>query len=323
MSGVRLVGLLIGALVLLSPDASAQSWPAKPIRVVVPFAPGGAVDRIGRIIAASLTESLGQTVIIENIPGAGGLIGLTQIARAEPDGYSLAITSFSSLAIAPAINPNVEYDPLRDFVQIAYLGGAPNTFVVSPSAGVRTLAELAERARRDRQPILFGSTGHGTLGHLAAAYFGQKAGVPMEHAPYKGSAMAVTDVMGGHLMLASVSLASALGNIRAGNVVPIAVSSAKRMPEFPDLPTFRELGFQELEVTSWFAICGPASLPKEIVQQLNREIVKALQQPEMQKRLEQEAFDVNYMDQEAFADFVKSQVVRWAPIAKSALVKKN
>lgn len=322
MSDLRLAGLLIGALVLLSPDASAQSWPSKPIRVVVPFAPGGAVDRIGRIVAGSLTESLGQKVIIENVAGAGGLIGLAQVARAEPDGYTLTITSFSSLAIAPAINPNVEYDPLHDFVPIAYLGGAPNTFVVSQSSGVRSLADLIERSRRDGQSIAFGSTGHGTLGHLAGAYFGLKAGVPVEHAPYKGSGMAVTDVVGGHLMLASVSLASALGNIRAGTVVPIALSSAKRMREFPDLPTFRELGFPELEVTSWFAICGPASMPKEIVKQLNREIVRVLQQPEVQKRLEQEAFEVDYMSQEALADFVKSEITRWAPIAKSILAKR-
>ena len=304
-------------------DAGAQSWPSRPIRLVVPFAPGGSADVLGRLIAAALTDSLGQKVYVENLPGAGGLIGIAQVARAEPDGYSLVVSSFGALAVAPQMNANVEYDPINDFAHIAYLGGSPTSFIVNSALDIRTLDDLIARARRDRQPIAFGSAGHGSLGHLVATFFGQKAGVPTEHVPYRGSGPVVTDVMAGHLRLGSISLATALGQTRAGNVRLLAISAQQRIAEFSEVPTLIELGFPELEVTSWFAISGPAGMSEEIVQRLNRETVKVLRHPEMQKRLELEAFEIKFMDSNAFTNFVKSQIARWAPIAKSALATKN
>lgn len=303
-------------------DAYAQPWPSRPIRLVVPFAAGGSADTLGRLVAAALTNSLGQKVYVENLPGAGGLIGVAQIVRAEPDGYSLVVSSFGALAIAPSMNANIEYDPISDFAHIAYLGGSPNSFIVNSASGIRSLDELIERARRDRQAIVFGSAGNGTIGHLVATFLGQKAGVPTEHVPYRGSGPVVTDVVAGHLKLGSVSLAVTLGQVHAGNIRLLAISAQKRIAEFPDVPTFKELGFPELEVTSWFAISGPAGMPEEIVQRLNREIVKTLQQPEMQKRLELEAFEIKLMDPNAFTNFVKFEIARWAPIAKGALAKR-
>ncbi len=303
-------------------DACAQPWPSRPIRLVVPFAPGGGADTLGRVVAQSLTEALGQKVYVENMPGAGGLIGIAQIARAEPDGYSLVVTSLGSLTVAPAMNSMVEYDPIRDFTHVAYLGGSPQIFIVNPSFGIRTLDELVVRARRDSTTIAFGSAGHGTIGHLIGAFFGQKAGVAMEHVPYKGAGPVLTDVLAGHLRLGTTGWSTALGQIRAGGVVPIATSSRNRFPGFDDVRTFTEQGYPELEVTNWFAVSGPASLPTEIVQRLNREIVKALQRPDVQQRLEQEAFEIEYMDANGFTNFVKSEIARWAPIAKSVLVKR-
>ena len=322
MKFLRLSLLLFGTAALFTVPAEAQPWPSRPIRLVVPYAPGGSSDTLGRIIAQSLTAALGQQVTVENIPGAGGLFGLTQVARAEPDGYSLVVTGFGPLVVVPAMNPNIEYDPIRDLAHVGYLGGVPTSFLVNSSLGIRTLAELVERARRDREPIAVGTAGHGSLGQLVAMVFGRRAGVPIEHVPYKGSGQAVTDVVGGHLRLASINLATALGHIRAKKIVVLATSSRKRIAEMPDVPTFKELGYPELEVASWFAISGPAGMPVEIVQRLNREIVKAMQHPEMRLRLEREAIEVEPMSPEALTSFVKSEIALWAPIAKSVLEKR-
>ncbi len=317
MRRFRLLCLLAGCLVLFAVPAEAQIWPSRPVRLVAVFSPGGPSDILGRIIARALSEALGQQVIVENIPGGGGLVGLTQVARAEPDGYSLVITSFGPLVVGPAMNSSIQYDPIRDLAHIGYLGGVPNSFLVNSSLGIRTLAELVERARRDRKPILVGNGGYGSLGQMIATVFGRKAGVPIEHVPYKGSGPVVTDLAAGHLKFASSNVATALGHIRAGKIVALAISSPKRIAELPDVPTFRELGYPELEVTSWFVISGPAGMPLEIVQRLNREIVKAMQHPEMRRRLEQEAIEVDPMSPEALTDFVKSEIARWAPVARS------
>jgi tripartite-type tricarboxylate transporter receptor subunit TctC len=315
----RLVSALTAAAVmLLAPAAAAETWPKKPIKLVVPFAAGGSADTLGRFVAQALSESLGQQVYVENRGGAGGVLGSAQVARADPDGYTLVVSGVASHVIAPAINPNTGYDPLRDFTHIAYLGGPPVVWAAHPSLGVRTFGELLKLIATSKPPLAYGSPGPGTQGHLVAADFARRAAIEIDHIPYRGAGPAVLDLVAGHIKLASVTWTTALGHIKAGTVLPLAVSSDKRLADFPAVPTFKELGYPDIVATAWFSVSGPPGMPKEIVERLNREIVKALQRPDIRKRLDDDAIEVEAMDAETFSKFVAAEVARWTPIAKAS-----
>jgi len=308
----------LGAVVL---PANAQDWPSRPVRIVAPFAAGGSADTLGRIVAERLSESLKQNFFVENRGGAGGLIGSAQVASAEPDGYTFVISGIASHVIAPATNPNAGFDPLKSFSHVAYLGGPPIVLVAHPSLGVRTLKELVAKAKSSGEARGYVSPGAGTLGNLVAEYWGRREGIRLEHIPYKGAAQAVTDLVAGHVKLGSMTWTTAHAQIRAKNVIPIAVSSARRIPDFPDVPTFKELGYDDLVATTWFSFSGPADIPKEIVNKANQEIIAALDTPEVRKKLDQEAMETEKMSPEAFTRFVESEIARWGPIAKEVMTR--
>lgn len=313
------LGLLIAGAG--SRPAHAQEWPAHPIKLVVPFSPGGTADTLGRVFAQVLSESLGQQVYVENRGGAGGMTASAQVARAEPDGYTLVVSGVASHVIAPVANARSEYDPLRDFTHIAYFGGPPIVVVAHPSFGVRTFAELVTLLRNRAEPLSYGSPGVGTQGHLVAAYLAQKLDLKLTHVPYKGANPAMFDLLGGHIKLASVTWTTALSHIESGAIVPLAVTARKRLARFPDVPVFVELGLPDLVATTWFSLSGPPSLPPGIVARLNREVVKAIDLPEVSARLDQEGIDAEKMDAAAFTGFVQAEIARWTPIIKSTGMK--
>ena len=298
--------------------ATAAEWPTRPIKIIAPSTPGGAADTFARLLAEFLPPLLHQPLIVDNRAGGGGLIGAAAAAHAEPDGYTLVTASVAYHAIAPAVSPNPGFDPIRDFTHIAFLGGPPNVFVVHPSLGVRSLKELIALARSGRS-IDYVSPGVGTLGHLLVEYFAQKAGIAVQHIPHKGSSQAMMDIVAGNVMIGSMTWSSAVGQVRAGTVVPIAVSSSARVTEFPNVPTLREEGFDDLVAFTWYALSGPAGLPDDIVQKLNHAVNAAWAAPALQRRLADDAIMAEPMTPQAVTAFVTNEVRKWGPIAKRVM----
>ena len=314
----RMALALLIAAGLLSP-ASATDWPTKPVRIVAPFAPGGSADTLGRVVAEQLSGTFGQNFFVENRPGAGGLIGSGIVAAADPDGYNFVVSGIASHVIAPATNDKAGFDPLKNFTHVAYFGGPPIVLIAHPSLGVKTLKDLVTVARAAKDPMGYVSPGAGTLGNLVAEFWASKEGIRLEHIPYKGASQAVTDLVAGHVKLGSMTWTTALGHIRAGTVVPLAVSSAKRIAEFPDVPTLKELGYPDLVAVTWFSLSGPAGLPADVTRRMNAETVKALASARVQTRLTQEGMETVPMTSEEFTRFVESEIAKWGPVAKTVI----
>jgi tripartite-type tricarboxylate transporter receptor subunit TctC len=246
------------------------------------------------------------------------------VARLDPDGYNFVVSGIATHAIAPVINPNTGYDPVNDFTHVAYFGGPPIVFIVPTKLGVKTLAEFVTYARSRKEPLTFASPGTGTSGHLVAEYFAQKAGIKIEHIPYRGAAPGVMDVMAGQLTFGSMTWTTASGQISAGTVVPLATSAPQRLADFPTIPTFKEEGYPDLVSTTWFALAGPPGLPKDIVTKLNQEVVKAFARPEVLERLKVEQIITEPMSPDELTRFVASEYARWRPVAEQAnLLKTN
>jgi tripartite-type tricarboxylate transporter receptor subunit TctC len=303
------------AIAFCAVAADAADWPAKPVRIVSPFAPGGTSDTLGRLLAERLSERLGQQFFVENKGGAGGLIGSAAVANAEPDGATFLISSVGTHVTSPATSANPGYDPLRNFTHVAYIGGPPNVIVVHPSLGVRTFRELLAAATA--APVDYISPGPGTVGHLVPELLARREGLELTHVTYRGAGQAMTDLVAGHVKMGSVTWSSAIAQIRAGTVMPLAVSSARPMPEFPAVPTMTALGFPDLVATTWFGFSGTAGVPSEIVARLNAEIVEALAAPAVRKRLEAEGIETETMSPAEFTAFVASEIAKWTPVAKS------
>ena len=312
--------LLFLVFTLFGNFAFGQSWPDKPVRIIAPFAPGGSADTLGRLIAQKLTESLKETFIVENRPGAGGALGSDLAAKAAPDGYTLVVSGIASHVLAPAIQ-GTPYDPLRDFTHIALFGGPPAVLAVNPALKVRDLREFVKLAKSKPKALSYGSPGNGTQGQLVAELFKQHAGIEMVHVPYKGASAAVADLIAGHIQAVSTTLTTASGQIRSGRAIGLAISAETRLPEFPDVPTFAEMGYPDIVATVWFSLSGPANLPPEIVQRLNTEVNRALQLPDVRERLKNEGIVPTTMDAKAFTAFVAAEVKRWAPIVKASGAK--
>ncbi len=316
----RLFPAIAAALALAAPIfAQAADWPTKPVRIIVPFAPGGSADTLGRTFGEQLSTALKQQFVVENRAGAGGLVGSQGVAQAEPDGYTFVVSGIASHVIAPETTPNPGFDPVKDFTHVAYFGGPPIVLIVHPSLGVKSLKELLDLAKKSKEPLGYVSPGAGTLGNMVAEYWASKQNIKFVHVPYKGAAQAITDLIGGHVKVGSMTFTTASGQIRAGNVIPLAVTSAKRLDEFPDLPTFKELGYPDMVATTWFSLSGPKNLPKEIVQTVNREVDKAKDNPDVQKRLAVEAIQTEKMSPEEFTQFVQSELAKWGPVAKAVI----
>ncbi len=287
----------------------------KPVKIIAPFAAGGAADTLGRIIADQLSISFKQQFFVENRGGAGGLLGAQAGAAAEPDGYTLVISSIASNVVSPVFHANAGYDGLRDFTHIAYLGGPPVVLIVHPSLGVKTYKEFLEVARASKEPMSYISPGTGSHGFVVGEYLARQEGFKISHIPYKGAGPALTDLVAGHVKLGFMTFSSAAEQIRAGKVLALAVSTEKRIPGMPDIPTFREVG-RDLVAATWFSLSGPAKLPNDIVQQISRETLKAMQLPDVQKRLALDAIESRLMSPQEFVKFIEAETARWAPLAK-------
>jgi tripartite-type tricarboxylate transporter receptor subunit TctC len=296
--------------------ANAADYPTRTVRVIVPYAAGGAADFLGRVFADQLSKHLGQPFVVENRAGGGGVVGTESVARAEPNGYTLVVSGFPSHIIAPGMNPNARYDALRDFTHIAYFGGPPNVFVVHPSFGAKSFADFMTKVKSSAQPIEYVSPGVGTTGNMVGELFKLKAGVNMLHVGYRGGGAAILDLLGGHVKVGSMTLSTTIQHIRAGSLIPLALSSAKRVPDLPDVPTFTELGYPDIVSTTWFSLSGPAGLPQDIVDKLNKVVVASLSDQDVQNRLAQEEVQVEPMTPIEISKFMESERSRWEPVLK-------
>ena len=311
------IAILLCCAVWASP-AAAQVWPSKPVRLIVPFAPGGSADTLGRLVAQKLSESFKQTFVVENRSGAGGVIGSELAAKAPADGYTLLVSGVASHCIAPALSKEFPFDPLRDFTHIALFGGPPGVLVVHPGVAAKDLKEFVALLKAQPGKISYGSPGNGTQGHLLGEQLKQVAGIEMTHVPYKGAGPAVADMIAGHVSAGSTTLSTAATQIRAGKLRALAVSSSRRLVDFPDVPTYAELGYPELTATIWFSLSGPAGVPRDIVNRLNSEVRRILQQSDVRERLRLEGVEIGDFDPQAFSAYVAAELKRWAPVVRAA-----
>jgi tripartite-type tricarboxylate transporter receptor subunit TctC len=315
-SAVFLVLLAMTAIA----DAAERGYPTKPIRMIVAVPPGGPADTLARLVAPKLTESLGETVVIDNRPGANGNIAYELTARAVPDGYTFTAVA-AGVVINPSLYRNVNYDPLKDFVPLTLGITVPNILVVHPSVAATSVKELIALAKAKPGTVTFASAGNGTSGHLALELFRMTAGIDIIHVPYKGGGPALAEVVAGQVhALFSIALA-ATPQIKAGKVRALAITSAKRSPVSPDIPTVAEAGLPGFEVIGWFGWLAPAATPKPIVTRLHTELVRALKLPEVRDRLLSQSTEPVGNSPQAFAAFMKSEHAKWAKVIKAANVK--
>ena len=316
----RLAGaaVLAGLLGLGAGPAQAQDYPTKPVRFVVPFAPGGTTDVLARLLGEKLSASLGQQFVIDNQAGAGGNIGTAQVAKAEPDGYTILMGTVGTHAINQSIYPRLPFDPIKDFAPVTLVATVPNVLVVNPEVPVHSVAELIELAKAKPGELNFASSGNGSSIHLSGELFKSMTGVDMVHVPYKGSGPAVVDLLGGQVEMMFDNLPSSAPHIKAGKLRPLGVTSKERSPTLPDVPTIAEAGVPGYEALSWFGVLVPAGTPDAVVTRLQQEIAKILADPAMRERFA-ELGAVPAGDTPAeFAAFIGSETAKWADVVQKA-----
>ena len=310
-------------LALVSSVAAAQDWPSRPVKIIVPFGPGGTADTLGRLVAGKLSEQLKESFVIENRGGAGGAVGSEIVAKAEPDGYTLVVSGIASHVIAPLLPRSTPYDPMKDFSHIALFGGPPAVLAINPSLPAKNLSEFVALAKAKPGTLSYGSPGNGTQGQLVAELFKHLAGIDLQHVPYKGASGAVTDMIAGHIQSVSTTLSTAAGQIRGGRARALAISAAARLPDYPDIPTFAESGYPDLVATVWFSLSGPAGLPPQIVERLNAEVRRALELSDVKERLRHEGISPNRLDAKEFNAYVADELRRWGPIVRASGAKND
>jgi tripartite-type tricarboxylate transporter receptor subunit TctC len=313
--------MLAFALACVAPNALAQTYPVKPVRLIVPFAAGGGTDIVARTVGAKLGESFGQTVVVDNRAGASGAIGTELVARSPADGYTLLMGSSGPIAVNPALHAKLPYDPLRDFVPVALITTMPFLTVVHPSLPVRSVKELIALAKARPGQLNYASPGSGSSTHLATELFKAMAGVQIMHVPYKGVAPAATDLMSGEVQMLTGDLNTLMPHVRAGKMRPLAVTGTTRSPLLPDMPTVAEAGVPGYEASGWFGILAPAATPREIVRRLNGEIVRALQSDELRKRLARLGGEVAGGTPEAFGQHLRREIDKWGTLIRSMGLK--
>ncbi|WP_026433095.1 tripartite tricarboxylate transporter substrate binding protein [Paracidovorax oryzae] len=313
-------GLLAAAAAcaLLPGLAAAQAFPSKPITIVVPFAAGGTTDILARIIAQGMGAELGQSVVVDNRAGAGGNIGGQVAARAPADGYTLFMGTVGTHAINAALYKKMPFDPIKDFAPLTRVANVPNLLVANPAQPFKTVQELIAYAKANPGKINFGSSGSGSSIHLSGELFKSMAKVDMQHVPYKGSAPAVTDLLGNQIAIMFDNMPSAIQHVRSGKLRAIAVTTARRSPELPDVPTIAEAGVPGYEATSWFGMFAPAATPAPVVAQLNATIVKVLAQPDIRKKLAEQGAEAAGETPAQFADFIQKESVKWGKVVKES-----
>ena len=300
---------------------SPVNYPVKPIRLVVPFTPGGSTDILARAIGLELTKAWGQPVVIENVPGAGGSIGADKVAKAPADGYTLLMGHIGTLAVNPSLYPNLPYDPVKNFAPVAWVARVPNVLVVHPSVKATTVQELVALAKSKPGQLNYGSGGNGSAANLATEYFKMQTGTSLLHIPYRGTAPAVTDLVGGQIQVLFTGAPAVMGQIKSGQVRALAVSSPKRMDALPDLPTVADAGYKNFEADQWYGVVAPAGTPKDIVAKLNSQINQSLNSAELKTRLNNEGAVATPNTPEVFGSLIQSEIARWKPVIQSGRVK--
>jgi tripartite-type tricarboxylate transporter receptor subunit TctC len=317
--GIRLALPILCAVNLAGPAQAADDWPAgKPITYVVPFAPGGATDVIGRLVATRLGAALGTSVVVENRPGAGGNIGSDYVAKAKPDGYTLVGGTISSHSINGSLYSNMPYDMIKSFVPVALTGRLGNVLVVNANSPLHTVADVLAAARKTPGRLSYGSAGNGTSQNLSGELFKATAKVDVMHVPFKGSGPLLQALLGDQLSMAFDNIPPTLPLIKSGRLRAIAVTSAARDPNLPDTPTLREAGLKDYEIVSWQAVFAPAGTPAPIVNRLSTEILKMLKEPDVKEKFEAMGIDASGMNSAQLAAFQKSEVEKWRNLIKTA-----
>ena len=310
------------AFSLMSASALADSYPSKPIKAIVPFAPGSATDQIGRAFAAKMAESLGQPVVIENRPGANGMIGADVVAKSPADGYTLLFSHVGPITISPAVQNDMPFDSVRDFAPITQIVSAPTVLVVRPDLPIHNLKEFVEYARANPGKLSYGSVGTGSTTHLAGEILATMANVNMLHVPYKGAAPVMTDLLGGQINCTFLNIAALMPYIKAGQVRAIGVSTVKRSPLLPELPAIAET-YPGFEVNSWYGMMAPAKTPASIVNLLQKEVAKILQMPEIIQAMQASGLATEGTTPEQYAEQIKRDLSRWQTAVKQAGIPKQ
>lgn len=313
--------LLLAVLLCAAGAVHAQSWPAKPIHLVVPFTPGGSSDILGRAIAQKLQEAWGQPVVIDNVPGAGGSLGADRVAKAAPDGYTLLMGHIGNLAVAPAIYPKLPYDPLRHFTPVAWVANVPNVLAVHPSVPAQTLPELIALAKARPGQLNYGTGGNGSAAHLATEYLKMESRTFMVHVPYRGTAPAVTDLIAGQIQLVFTGGPAVIPFVKSGQLRALAVSSRKRLEALPNVPTVAESGYKDFEADQWYGVVAPAGTPRDIVLKLNAQINQALASAELKTRLQAEGAIAMPATPEVFGGLIAREIARWKPVVQAGNIK--
>ncbi|MEA2976979.1 MAG: hypothetical protein QOF19_2499 [Alphaproteobacteria bacterium] len=313
---LALLTAAIGTFLVSCAAAGAADWPTKPVRIVVPYAAGGAADTLGRVFGDVLSTAFGKQFYLDNRPGGGSLVGSEAVARSEPDGYTFTLSGMSTHVLAPAMNKNVGFDPIRDFTHVAYFGGAPNIFVVHPSSGTKTFKDFMTQAKSQKDGVDYVSPGVGSVGNLVAEYLAAKENIKLVHVPYKGGAAALLDLVAGHVKIGMMSYSTAGEHIRSSNLVPIAVSSENRLTDLPNVPTLKELGYPDLVATTWWSLSAPAGLPRDIADRVNKEVNKSFALPQVEKQLKQDAVETKAMTPAEVTQYMQSEIDKWGPFVK-------
>ncbi len=316
---VRIAALLL----VLALPAHAQDFPTKPIKLIVPFPPGGPNDIIARVVASKMSELIGQPVVIDNRGGAGGVIGTDAVAKAEPDGHTIAITSAGALAISKSLQEKVPYDSLKDLKPVTLVAKVPELLVIANNVPAASMKDLVALAKSKPGQLNFASSGPGSMPHLAGELFKISAGIDIVHVPYKGAAPAVNDIIGQQVQMVFLDLPVLLPQVQSGKVKPIAIGSRERAPSLPDVPTTSEAGLPQIEAENWYGMVAPAATPPAVIAKLHKVTTEALKAPEVKEKLVSQGAILVGNTPEEFAAYIQSEIDKWGKVAKAANIKPN
>ena len=303
--------------------AQAQSFPNRTITLVIPFAPGGSTSIVGRVIADKMSELLGEKVVVDNRPGAGGTVGTKAVAKSDPDGYTIALGYTGTLAIGPSLYKNAGYDPRKDFAPIGLIGNAPNSLVVHPSFPAKTVAELIAYAKANPGKVNFGSSGAGTASHITGEYFAASAGIKLVHIPYKGTGPALTDLLGGHIPIGFAPIPASHTNVSAGLLRALAVTSTTRSSLLPDVPTIAESVLPGFDASLYYGLVAPAGTPRPVIDKLNKTLQAALASDEVKKQLGLDGTEITPGTPEDYADFIDKDEKKWSQLVRASGVEQE
>ena len=324
LTSFRRRAVVMAAVLAASPFAAlaqGDAWPAKPIRVFVPFPAGGGTDIVAREVTQKIQASTKWTFVIDNKPGSGGNLGIDAAAKSPADGYSLVIGQTSNLAINPTLYSKLPYDPVNDLTPIGLVGHAPLVVVTAANSPYRTLADVVAAAKAQPSAINYATSGNGTVAHLATELLQREANIKLTHIPYKGAAQGINDVIGGQVQLYVSSVPTLIGHIKSGKLRPIAVTAAKRTDDLPQVPTVAESGYKGFEAVTWFGLLGPAKLPASVVNAVNTELNKALASPDLRKKLEDQGLEVTPGTADQFGRLIRADITKWGRVVKESGAK--